>query len=321
MKKTITSLMLGLIAFTANSQTVVNDFESFTLTPNSFYKDTNSVPFQTPSALFRHEWTNGQFAYWSGGFSYTNKNDTVNGDYNNVYNCRAYTGYNNSAKYVTGQDHGVIVVKSPYNMVDGFYITNTNYAYKSMKFGDSFAKKFGGTTGNDPDWFKITAKGYLNGNMKADSAEFYLADYRFTNNASDYIVQNWQWFNTSVLNTVDSVKFFMYSSDVGQFGINTPLFFSLDNVTVTYSAVGIPENQNALNLQVYPNPFNGTLYFKTETDQTVNILVSDITGKNVAEDKLENGKNHINLSFLEKGIYFVEVSSTEYKVVKKLIKN
>ncbi|MGZ4100225.1 MAG: DUF4465 domain-containing protein, partial [Bacteroidia bacterium] len=153
------------------------------------------------------------------------------------------------------------------------------------------------------------------------SAEFYLADYRFTNNASDYIVQNWQWFNTSVLNTVDSVKFFMYSSDVGQFGINTPLFFSLDNVTVTYSAVGIPENQNALNLQVYPNPFNGTLYFKTEADQTVNILVSDITGKNVAEDKLENGKNHINLSFLEKGIYFVEVSSTEYKVVKKLIKN
>jgi hypothetical protein len=37
----------------------------------------------------------------------------------------------------------------------GVYVTNTTYAYNSMRDGDMFAKKFGGPTGNDPDWYKL----------------------------------------------------------------------------------------------------------------------------------------------------------------------
>jgi hypothetical protein len=319
MKKTITTLMLGLFALTVNSQSVT-DFETFTLSPNSFYKDTNSLPFQTTSALFRHQWTNGSFAYWSGGFSYTNKNDTVNGDYNNVYNCRAYKGYNSSAKYATGQDHGIIVMKAPYDRLDGFYITNTNYAYKSMKFGDAFAKKFGGTSGSDPDWFKITAKGYLNGSMKSDSAVFYLADFRFANNSSDYIVENWQWFNTSNLGEVDSVKFFMYSTDIGTFGINTPLFYSIDNVTVSDAYVGLPENELASLVSIYPNPFSGKLNIHTSLEKVV-IGLYDVTGKKINELSLADHESSADFSYLDRGVYFCEISAGDKKIIKKLIKN
>ncbi|MBA3665608.1 MAG: DUF4465 domain-containing protein [Bacteroidetes bacterium] len=321
MKKTITTLTLALFALTGNTQTQVTGFESYTLAPNSFYKDTNSVPFQSTTAIFRHEWTNGQFAYWSGGFSYTNKNDTTNGNFNNVYNCRAFKGYNNSAKYATGQDHGIIAMKAPYDKVDGFYITNTNYAYKSMKFGDSFAKKFGGATGNDPDWFKITLKGFLNGAMKSDSATFYLADYRFANNSSDYIVENWQWFNTAILGEVDSVKVFMYSSDVGQFGINTPLFFSMDDLTISNAYVGIAENTNTLDIQLYPNPTNGVVFFQNQTNQTMTITVTDISGKIIARETSASVQKNIDLSALDNGIYFAEISIGQSKVTKKLIKN
>jgi hypothetical protein len=38
--------------------------------------------------------------------------------------------------------------------VTGAYFTNTTYAALSMLSGDSFAKKFGGASGDDPDWFK-----------------------------------------------------------------------------------------------------------------------------------------------------------------------
>ncbi|MCW3075710.1 MAG: hypothetical protein JWO32_319 [Bacteroidetes bacterium] len=321
MKKIIASLMLALTAITSDAQTQVTDFESFTLTPNSFYKDTNSVPFQSAGSLFRHQWTNGSFAYWSGGFSYTNKTDTTNGNYNNIYNCRAYKGYNNSAKYATGQDRATLVLKAPYDRVDGFYITNTNYAYKSMKFGDSFAKKFGGTSGNDPDFFKITAKGYLNGAMKPDSAVYYLADYRFTSNSLDYILESWQWFNTSSLGQVDSIRFFMNSSDVGQFGINTPLFFSMDNLTVTDAFVGIPENNLYTNIHLFPNPFTTLLNIETDEAENIQFQLFDVFGKELIKENLESGKKQINLSFLQSGVYFAEIKSENFKVVKKIIKN
>jgi hypothetical protein len=35
-----------------------------------------------------------------------------------------------------------------------------------MRDGDGFGKKFGGTTGMDPDWFKLTIKGYSGGALK-----------------------------------------------------------------------------------------------------------------------------------------------------------
>lgn len=321
MKKTITSLMLALTVITANAQTQVTDFETFTLTANSFYKDTNSVPFQSAGALFRYQWTKGNFPYWSGGLSYTNKTDTTNGDYNNVYNCRAYKGYNNSSKYATGQDRATIVLKAPFDRVDGFYITNTNYAYKSMKLGDAFAKKFGGTSGNDPDFFKITAKGYFNGTMKPDSAVYFLADYRFANNSLDYIVQSWQWVNTSNLGQVDSIRFFMYSSDVGQFGINTPLFFSMDNLTITDAFVGIPENALSANVHLSPNPFYSLLNIETHNEKNIQFQLFNMMGKELLNENLESGKNQIDLSYLQSGVYFAEIKSENFKVVKKIIKN
>ena len=38
-------------------------------------------------------------------------------------------------------------------------LTNTTYAYYTMLNGNRFAKKFGGASGADPDWFKLTITG------------------------------------------------------------------------------------------------------------------------------------------------------------------
>jgi hypothetical protein len=321
MKKTITLLALALTTSLVNAQTSIANFETFTLSPNSFYKDTNSVPFQTANAIFRYSWDK-PFSFWSGGFSYTNKQDSSNGNFSNLYNCRALKGYNNSNFYVTGQDHGIIKIKSPYNKVEGFYITNTTYAYKSMKNGDSFAKKFGGPSGNDPDWFKITAKGYLNGSLKSDSSEFYLADYRSSINSNDYIVQGWQWFNTANLGQVDSIQFFMYSSDVGSFGINTPLFFSIDDFTTSQLFVGVVENSITSNLFLYPNPTNGNLNINVHQNvlSPIAIRIMDISGKEVYTQTTDELANSIDLTFLNQGIYFVEVTLDGTRVIKRITK-
>lgn len=320
MKKIITTLALSFTITFFNAQIFTADFETFTLSTSSFYKDTNSVPFSTENAIFRHQWTNGAYPSWSGGFSYTNKHDSSTAGYTNLYGVIPFKGYNGSNTYVVGQDKGTIILDTSLKSLDGFYITNTTYAYKSMRFGDSFAKKFGGTTGNDADFFGVTVSGYLGGNKKSDSIAFYLADFRFSNNSLDYIVDNWQWVNTSNLGKVDSVVFTMYSSDIGQYGINTPLFFAIDNFTTDGEVTGVAEKKEAIKVSLFPNPVKSFLTVMSESYFS-KIQLTDLFGKVVYTRELNEQKALIDLSTIENGIYFLEFSSGQGSVVKKLVKN
>ena len=320
MKKTKIILLLSLGVFALKAQTTVIDFETFTLSPNSAYSSTTNVPFQNNNVSFQYKW-NAAFNYWSGGFSYTNKYDSATVGFGNLYGVKPLKGYNNSNTYVIGKDAGVINLGASSNTVNGFYITNTTYTYKSMKLGDSFAKKFGGISGNDPDYLKLSVKGFKGGILKSDSVIFYLADYRSANNSLDYIVNNWQWVNTAGLGDVDSIKFLMYSSDIGSFGINTPLFFGMDNFTINQTIVGLNENTNDLEFNVYPNPCDNLLSIDIDLLNQSSITISDISGKIIYHQKLNFMQTILDVSSLNSGIYFLELLSDNKKQIKKIIKN
>ena len=320
MKKTKIILLLSLGVFILKAQTTVIDFETFTLSPNSAYSSTTNVPFQNNNVSFQYKW-NAAFSYWSGGFSYTNKYDSSTVGFGNLYGVKPLKGYNNSNTYVIGKDAGVINLGASSNTVNGFYITNTTYTYKSMKLGDSFAKKFGGISGNDPDYLKLSVKGFKGGILKSDSVIFYLADYRSANNSLDYIVNNWQWVNTASLGDVDSIKFLMYSSDIGSFGINTPLFFGMDNFTINQTIVGLNENTNDLKFNVYPNPCDNLLSIDIDLKNPTSITISDISGKIIYQQKLNFMQTILDVSSLNSGIYFLEMISDTKKQIKKIIKN
>lgn len=312
---------ITLLVSSTHAQSVVADFETFTLSPNSFYKDTNNVSFMTTNASFMYHWTKGNYPYWSGGFSYTNKYDSATAGFGNLYGVKPLKGYNSSSNYVVAQDRGVIsLLSTSSNTVEGFYITNTTYAYKSMKLGDAFSKKFGGATGNDPDFFKVKILGYKSGLKKTDSIEFYLADFRFANNTLDYIVNNWQWVDVTKLGAVDSIKFFMSSSDLGAFGINTPLFFGIDNFTTNGLITSLEKFDSQATIDTYPNPFNETIKIFSE-DKFARINVIDMLGKIVYEAIKEESFIEVDLSDLQNGVYFVEITSDKQKTTKKIIKN
>jgi hypothetical protein len=331
MKKTITLLVLvlGITLSKAQTSTVTISFETFTLATNSAYTNTNSIAFATSSVSFEYKWSTA-FNYWTGGFSYTNKYDSSTAGFGNLYGVKPLKGYNNSNTYVIAQDKGIIKLSAPSTTVDGFYITNTTYAFKSIRNGDAFARKFGDTTGTGsgttipqgsyPDFFKITARGYKNGILKTDSVPFYLADYRFSNNVQDYVINNWQWVNTSSLGDVDSLKFFMYTSDNGSFGPNTPLFFAIDNFTFKCSTVGLEELAALNNTSVYPNPIMNDLYIKNPTNAELNIQMLDMSGVLIKEEKI-NASIQWDLSGLQAGVYLVKVSTKDNFSVKKFIKH
>jgi hypothetical protein len=285
-------------------------------TPNTF---TYNGVFSDGDAKFNNTW-DSQWNYWSGGFVYSNQTDSTTSGAANVYSARAGSG-KNSENYIVSMNNTVIALTGPAvnNIVSGMYLNNTTYAANSMRDGDAFGKQFGGATGNDEDWFLLTIKGYTNGNETAQSVNFYLADYRFADNARDYILKDWQWVDLTALGAIDSVGFTLTSSDTSTWGINTPSFFAIDNFND--QAVAVEKIHRELTFSMFPNPTKGRIMIELENDVN-SIQVIDVTGKIlIAENKISAGNKLMNLSALKAGVYFLKLDTENGSAVQRFIKN
>jgi len=194
---------------------------------------------------FKNTVTNwGSMTSWTGVAISNRTDNTSAGDVANQFNSSASGDIDGNGNYSVifdsnsggmnmGPDYTISFNLSDFpngRTISGCYITNNTYGTTSMHEGDGFAQAFGGEDGNEPDWFKLTAEGIDKDGNSTGTIDFYLADFRFENNAKDYILENWKWFNLSSLGTVTKVQFTMSSSDAGQYGMNTPAYFCLDNL-------------------------------------------------------------------------------------------
>ena len=184
-------------------------------------------------------------------------NNVVGGGYNGSANYGvAYAAAFNGPCYVTPLSDEPVVVP-------GFYITNSSYAYNSLTGGDPYAKKFG-----KGDWFKLTITGYDADDEPTGTKEFYLADLRDASKA--YIINDWRYVDLSVLGAVKKLSFELSSTDNGDWGMNTPAYFCLDN----FGAEGVevlPEKNVTLPLEVatfeeLEVPADGHISVSTEED-------------------------------------------------------
>ena len=79
-------------------------------------------------------------------------------------------------------------------------------------------------------------------------------------------------------------------------------------------------NSNSLNaIAIYPNPATNTLYISQNQEEIKNYIIVNLLGKQVASGNLVNGT--IDISQLEKGIYFIKLSTSDNFVNKQFIKN
>ena len=229
-KNLISLIVVFAVASAANAY--ISTFEDLPLAPQSFWNGSDgSGGFTSGSAHFNNNY-NSTWGSWD-GFSYSNITDTTTTGLAGQYNDITGTGQGGSANYAiayVGWAQSPIVTLNAASIIDGLYVTNNNYAYYSMLYGDAFAKKFGGPSGNDEDWFLLTITGKDAGGSITGTADFYLADYRFADNSRDYIVKTWEYVDLISLGMVKSMEFSLSSSDVGTWGMNTPAYFALDTV-------------------------------------------------------------------------------------------
>jgi len=315
-----------LLCLNSNAQTV-STFENINLTTDTFKNGSDLTGgFTSGNATFANHYdTSFGYISWD-GFSISNKRDTVSQGFTNQYAAITGKGVNNSANYAVGYYNSYSPMRVKINGVgkgkqlSGFSITNSTYAYYSMKNGSAFNKKFGGLTGNDPDWFKLTIKGYKNGGKSADTTvEFYLADLRFTDNSKDYYIKDWTWIDLKVMGNVDSIEFTMSSNDTaGGFGMNNPAYFCMDNFTTkdVYSEI-IELAKTQSSFIVYPNPAKDFIVIESE-NVISEITIFDLTGNEMMKQNVMSGEN-ISISTLSKGLYFLQIKNESTIQIKKLI--
>lgn len=130
----------------------------------------------------------------------------------------AYAGKNYVVWYEDGFTGNVIKLKTA-AVVPGMYVCNNNYAYNSITKGDLIA----GAPFGDNDWFKLTIGGSLNGTPVNAKVDFYLAQGKS-------VVTEWTYVDLSTLGQVDQLNFTMSGSRTGDWGLNTPTYFCIDNL-------------------------------------------------------------------------------------------
>lgn len=315
----VTMSLFQIVSVKLNAQTV-SDFENLTLPADSFFNGSSQqggTSFTSGNAIFPN-FFDPSFQYWLSGWAYSNVADSSTAGFGNMYASASLTGYNGSGIYALGQQNATITLSGNASgkVVNGFFVTNATYPYISMRDGDGFSKKFGGPSGNDPDYLILTIHNWYNGNLSSDSVNFYLADFRSANNAQDYIINDWQWVDLTGLGNTDSLLFTLSSSDVGSFGINTPLFYCIDNFTTADSPVGISEIKNNV-VQVYPNPASSYISLTKNIDE---IFITDVEGRVVMESLKLNAGDKISVSQLKDGLYFINAHFNNESIKFKFVK-
>lgn len=156
-------------------------------------------------------------------------------DYFFQYGAAPGAGADGSSNYAVAFGGSYINVAAGQSVLS-MDVTNTTYNYLSMSKGDQFAKKFGAG-----DLFTLHIVGHdgLNGmGGTTGQVDFDLANFQGSNH---YIVNTWQSVNLTGLGSARSLTFSFTSTDNGEWGMNTPAYFVMDDFRTFAPSTAVPE--------------------------------------------------------------------------------
>jgi hypothetical protein len=317
--KKIKIVLLGVLAYLgAYSQNNVVDFEELNLAPESYWNGSNGAgSFTNKFLTFYNDYDRNSFSWM--GWAYTNQTDSLTNSYTNEFSSATGKGAENSSNYAVcyvGADWmgdfspipSVIKVDYPQDYPDNFgmYVCLSAWTNLYMEDNDFYA--------SNNHWFKLHIKALKIGEETEEdvSREFFFADYSGSNSFKH---KNWTYIDMSWARNRDSLLFTFSSSDAGEWGINTPTYFCMDNFGAT-PTTGIKENHFE-GLQI----FNNSEYCVISNSQYINkVEILDILGKTIKTKNINANSTEINISDLKQGIYLIRIYSEGKEITKKIIK-
>lgn len=231
------ALLVGL-SFTASAAIIV-DFEDLTLPPESAAPgDAAQSPFVTSGVTFNRTWST-EYDCCPGGWAYSNQTDQQTPGVNSSFSAYAPPtggGVHGSTNFAVANNyaHGDSTIDFPEPVrVQSMYVTNTTYVYRAVVDGDDGAGFVKGPF-QDGDRLHLEIFGVGADDQTTGKAELDLAHYQDGNSS---VLTDWTWVDLTGLGKVQRLEFALTSTDSGPFGMNTPAYFAVDDL----SFVMVPE--------------------------------------------------------------------------------
>ena len=198
----------------------VATFEEIELEAESVLHLDESGSFESGDFLFQQEVSVSDWGTYYYGNLLSNKSDNEFESYLDAEKSAKGGAYEGNNFLVWTPSYMAIdsILLKKAHMVPGFFINNTAYAVNSMTKGDDFAKKFG-----KDDWFRLTISASLNGVAVNTQVVVDLA-------AEGTYINEWTYVDLSEFGVIDALQFSLSSSDNGDYGMNTPAYFAIDNL-------------------------------------------------------------------------------------------
>ncbi len=159
-------------------------------------------------------------------------------------------------------------------------------------------------TANDPNWYNNTYDAHaLTIGKQWSGTDTTLKEYSY---------------NLQALTNENNISFrfaFLTDQAVTNEGV------LIDNFVITGTTASITDN-TIFDLVIYPNPSKSIFTINRNSKDTMKITVFDITGKKlVTKNGITNSRYNLDLSLLEKGVYFASIKINTKVVTKKIILN
>ena len=126
---------------------------------------------------------------------------------------------------------------------------------------------------------------------KTENKEYFLTDYTFLNPYGDAWTEN------------------AFPAEDGEYSL------------LHFSTTGISDENEKNSISIYPNPTTGIITIGNLNLSGLDLEITDITGKIVFQSTIINNKSsiEIDLSQLEKGVYFVNINGKNFYQLKKIV--
>jgi polyhydroxybutyrate depolymerase len=253
--------------------------------------------------------------------------DTLIANYNinqrKVYSCGFSMGGFMSNRLACELNHRIAAIASVAGTIGNTLTCNPNRAVPVCHFhgtGDSTIYYVNNQYGNDPE--DLVAFWANNNGCNATPNITSLPDIA----ADNLLVTHWSF--NSCTNNAAVELFKVDSAEHVWLGPSNDIFYTTEIwkffMKHTHSEfVGIESNENLNSaVSVYPNPSNGDVFIATENiHSNATVSVFDAMGKMILDQNLTSNNTKIDLSNYEKGIYFIQVTTPDGMITKKVILN
>ncbi len=174
------------------------------------------------------------YGSWS-GFAQSRKKDMEDASYNNQYSV-----YNDEA---ASGDCFMVYYYDSYNdptdilcRYHGYYqfktvrVNLSTISYKAIMEGNAYARAF-----DEGDYLKVSFIALGADLAEGDAVDYYIVDYR---DGKRFVADDWNTVDISSLKGgLWGLRIRIETTDVGEWGANTPLYICLDDLTYTFELV------------------------------------------------------------------------------------